>query len=60
MTTRCSAPIACVSAAMSETCAQVASHTSGPWCSPVKTVPAETRRLRRAVSSARTAGSLGR
>ena len=45
MTTRCPAPMAWVSAATSATCAQVFSHTVGPWCSPVKTVPAETRRL---------------
>ena len=60
MTTRCSAPMAWASAALSATCAQVFSHTAGPWCRPVKTVPADTFRPRRAVSSVSTAGSVGR
>ncbi len=60
MTTRCFAPIACASTALSATCAQVFSHTASPWCSPVKTVPADTFRPRREVSSERTTGSVGR
>ncbi|MGX1365925.1 hypothetical protein RKD19_001284 [Streptomyces canus] len=60
MTTRCRAPIARVSAATWLTCSQVCSHTEGPRCRPVKTVPAETLRSRLAISSVRRAGSVGR
>ncbi len=60
MTTRCFAPIAWVSAATWPTCSQVDSHTDGPRCREVKTVPADTFRSRLATSSVRRAGSVGR
>ncbi len=52
--------MAWASTALSATWAQVFSQTASPWCRPVKTVPADTFRPRLAVSSVRTAGSVGR